>query len=213
MTARMSREPRRKATAGHVVGGWMRSCTARWGTMGFPMTTSTRPPVRELPPGSRARRRDRLRGLVTRRRVVSSLALAIAAALLVVGLQESQDGGVELRRSRPAAVLRVFPGEDSASLRQEPIGAQLNDDFTGEIEVDGRAIPLDQLERPAPISADNAPAARGLTALNQVSFTPGPGKDIEMLAPGRHTARLLFWRKVGETRAQAAPYVWSFTAS
>ena len=181
--------------------------------MDVPMSATTRPPVRQLPPGRTARGRDRLRGLVTRRRVVSSLALSIAAALLVVGLQESQDGGVELRRSRPAAVLRVFPSEEAASLRQEPIGAQLADDFTGELEVDGRPIPLDQLERPEPISTDNAPAARGLAGLNQVSFTPGRGKDIEMLAPGSHTARLLFWRKVGETKANSVPYVWTFTAS
>ncbi len=178
------------------------------------MSTSTRPPVRQLPPSRRRPgRRKRLRGLVTTRRVVSSLALAVAAALLVIGFQESQDGGVDVRQSRPAAVLRVFPSEGAASLRQEPIGAQLADDFTGELEVDGRSIPLDQLERPEPISADNAPAVRGLAGLNQVSFTPGRGKDIEMLTPGSHTARLLFWRKVGETKANSVPYVWTFTAS
>ena len=176
------------------------------------MSTTTRPPVRQLPPGGPARRRDRLRGVVTRRRVVSSLALAIATALLIVGLQESQDGGVELRRSRPAAVRRVFPTEGASSLRQEPIGAQLVDEFTGELEVDGRAIPLDQLERPEAAAGDNAPAARGLTGLNQVSFTPGPGKEIESLAPGRHTARILFWRRADQTRAQAASYGWEFTA-
>ena len=177
------------------------------------MSTSTRPPVGQLPPGPPARRRDRLQGLVTRRRVVSSLALAVAAALLVVGLQESQDGGVELRRSRPASVLRVFPTEGSSSLRQEPIGAQLADEYTGELEVDGRPIPLDQLQRPEPSAGDNAPAARGLTGLNQVSFTPGPGKDIVSLEPGRHTARILFWRRADQTRAQAAAYPWEFTAS
>ena len=177
------------------------------------MSTTTRPHVRPLPPGPPARRRDRLRGLVTRRRVVSSLALACAFALLVVGLQESQDGGVELRQSRPAGVLRVFPTEGASSLRQEPIGAQLADELTGELEVDGRPIPLDQLERPEPIAADSSPAARGLAGLNVVSFTPGRGKDIETLEPGSHTARLLFWRKVGETRAEAAAYTWTFTAS
>lgn len=178
------------------------------------MSTTTRPSVRQLPPGRRSRRRDRLQGLVTRRRVVSSLALAAAAAMLVIGLQESQDGGVQLRLSRPAPVLRVFPSEDAASLRQEPIGAQLADDFTGELEVDGRLIPLDQLKRPAEAAAgDNAPAERGLAGLNQISFTPGPGQDIVSLEPGRHTARLLFWRRIGETSEQAAPYSWGFTAS
>jgi len=173
------------------------------------MSTTTRPPM--LPSGTPGRRR--LRGLVTRRRVVSSLALAFASALLVIGFQESQEPGVELRLGRPAPVLSVFPVEGAASLRQEPIGGQLSEEYTGELEIDGRPIPLDQVERPEPIQGDNAPAVRGLSGLNQVSFTPGPGKDISSLTPGTHTVRLLFWRKVGETSAQAQAYSWSFTAS
>jgi hypothetical protein len=175
------------------------------------MSTTTQPPVRQLPPSRR--RPSRLQGLVTRRRVVSSLALAVASALLVIGFQESKDGGVEVRLSRPAAVLRVFPSEGASSLRQEPIGGQLADEYTGEIEVDGRPIPVDQTERPVVATADNAPAQRGLSGLNQVSFTPGPGKDITSLAPGKHTARILFWLKAGQTRSQAMVYSWSFTAT
>jgi len=177
------------------------------------MSTTTRP-VRPLPPSDRPGRGHRLRGLVTRRRVVSSLVLAVATALLVIGLQESQDGGSgTARQSRPAAILRVFPTEGAASLRQEPIGAQLADDFTGEIEVDAQPIPVDQTERPTPLTGTNDPAPRGLSGLNQVSFTPGAGKAIESLSPGGHVARILYWLKVGETREQAQAYSWSFTAS
>lgn len=175
------------------------------------MSTTTRPPVRELPPSRR--RPGRLQGLVTRRRVVSSIALSFAAALLVLGFQESQDGGVEVRQSRPAAVKDVFPAEGASALRQEPIGAQLAEEFTGEIEVDGRPIPVDQTERPVVSSGGNAPAARGLSGLNQVSFTPGPGKDITTLSPGNHVVRILYWRTVGETRESAAAYSWTFTAT
>jgi len=178
------------------------------------MSTTTRPPVRALPPSEGPGRGGRLRGLVTRRRVVSSLVLAVAAALLVLGLQESQDGGSgTARQSRPAAVLRVFPTEGASSLRQEPIGAQLADDFTGEIEVDAQPIPVDQTERPAPVTADNSPAPRGLSGLNQVSFTPRAGTVIESLKPGPHTARVLYWMKVGETRDVALAYTWTFSAS
>ena len=176
------------------------------------MSTTTRPPVRQLPPAKRGRR-SRLEGLVTTRRVVSSVALAVAASLLVIGFQESQDGGIDVRQSRPAAVLRVFPTEGAASLRQEPIGAQLADEYTGEVEIDGRPIPADQTERPVVGTGPNSPAARGLSGLNQVSFTPGPGRDIVSLSPGTHTARILYWKKVGETREQALLYSWSFTAS
>jgi hypothetical protein len=175
------------------------------------MTTTTPPPVRQLPPSKR--RPSRLQGLITRRRVVSSLALAIASALLVIGFQESKDGGTEVRLTRPAPVLDVFPAENASSLRQEPIGARLADEYTGEIEVDGTPIPVDQTERPVIATTESAPAQRGLSGLNQVSFTPGPGKDIKTLAPGRHTARILFWLKVGQTRAQAQVYSWTFSAT
>ena len=175
------------------------------------MSTTSRPAVRELPPSHR--RPSRLQGLVTRRRVVSSLALSVAAALLVIGFQESQDGGPEVRLTRPTPVLRVFPTEGATSLRQEPIGAQLADEYTGEIEVDGRPIPVDQTERPVVATGDDTAAPRGLSGLNQVSFTPGPGKDITSLRPGAHTARLLYWRKIGETRSQALAYSWTFTAT
>lgn len=174
------------------------------------MSTTTRPPVRQLPPSKR--RPSRLEGLVTRRRVVSSVALAAASALLVIGFQESKDGGIDLRQSRPVPVLRVFPAEGASSLRQEPIGAQLADEYTGEIEIDGRPIPLDQTERPV-VGTDNGRVQRGLAGLNQVSFTPGAGKDISSLSPGKHNARILFWLKAGGTRAQALSYSWSFTAT
>lgn len=174
--------------------------------------TSTRSNVRELPPSKR--RPSRLAGLFTKRRVVSSLLLAVATALLVAGLWESEDQGTVTVQRRPAAVLRVFPAEGTAALRQEPIGAQLADPFTGEVEVDGRTIPADQMERPPVATAgENAPAPRGLSGLNQVSFTPGEGKEIESLRPGAHTARILYWPKVGGTREQAQAYSWSFTAS
>ena len=62
-------------------------------------------------------------------------------------------------------------------------------------------------------TGDNTPAARGLSGLNQVSFTPGPDKEIETLNPGPHVVRIFYWKKLGETRDQAATYSWSFTAS
>ena len=174
------------------------------------MGTTTRSNVRELP--SAGRRSSRLAGLFTKRRVVSSLLLAVATALLIAGLWESEDGATIVQR-RPAVVLDVFPAEGAAALRQEPIGARLADEYTGEVEVDGRSIPVDQMERPPVAAGQNAPAPKGLSGLNQVSFTPGAGKEIESLRPGAHTARILYWKKVGGTREQAAAYSWSFTAS
>lgn len=87
------------------------------------------------------------------------------------------------------------------------------DEFTAELEVDGRPIPLDQTLRPVISAGDNTPAPKGLTGLNEFSFTPGAGKDISSLSPGTHTVRVRYWLSVSETIDQAMAYSWTFTAS
>lgn len=164
----------------------------------------------DLPKGSRP---SRVRGLVTTRRVVSSVALAVATGLLVIGFQGARDQTATVQAVRPAAVLLVFPAEGASSLRQEPIGAQLADEFTGELAVDGAPIPLDQTQRPGSIGKDNTPAAAGLAGLNQYSFAPGAGKEIERLAPGPHRATIYYWDRVTGSRETAMAYDWTFTAA
>lgn len=119
-----------------------------------------------------ASRRPGLRELMPPHRIVISLILAVAVGLLWLGFTESRDGGTVVRPTRPAVVTRVFPVEHGLGLRQEPIGFELAVGYTGELQVDGRDIPLDQLVRPQPPAPnDNAPANRGLAGLNQFSFS------------------------------------------
>ena len=171
-------------------------------------TTTTRSPVRELPPSRR--RPSRLVGLFTKRRVVSSLLLAVATALLLAGLWESEDQGTVTVQRRPAAVTAVFPGEGTVAPPQQSVGAALSPGLTGELEIDRRPIPADQTERPRAATGQNDPAQIGLAGLNQVSFTPGKGKEIEALEPGDHRARIFYW-PIGETRQQAKSYEWDFS--
>ena len=155
---------------------------------------------------------ERVRGLFIPRRIVISLVLSVAVAMIIVGFLEA--GGPEPPQARPAEILRVFPGEkDPIGLSQQPVGYQLADEFTGELRIDGRDIPLDQLERTDPVGGDQAPAARGLAGLNQVQFTPGQGKEFSRFQPGSHSAVAFYWKRLGETRDDARSYQWSFTAS
>ena len=155
-------------------------------------------------------------GLVNRRRIVISLLLALALGMLLLGFWGSRDAEIPLKL-RPVEIVRVFPAEgDPLRLRQEPVGFQLAEDYTGELRIDGVDIPLDQLQSPDRIPAgggDNRPAPAGLSGLNEFSFRPGAGTDIERLAPGDHTATALYWRRGIETRDQARAYTWKFTAS
>jgi hypothetical protein len=158
--------------------------------------------------------RGRLASLFTLWRLVVSLLLAIAGGCLVIAFQEAADPQPEVNL-RPAAVVSVFPAEGARVLRQERIGAQLADGFTGELEIDGVAMPLDQLARPQdPIGSDaGVPAAKGLAGLNEVFFVPGTGKEIERLRPGDHRATILFWDRATSSRERAETYSWDFAVS
>lgn len=168
----------------------------------------------EQVPAVRRGRSPAWRRAVTPWRIAVSLLLALAAAFIVIAFQQSADPRAEVR-IRPAAVVQVFPQEGARVLRQERIGAQLADGYTGELEIDGVSIPLDQLVRPQdPIAADAAtPAAKGLAGLNEVSFTPGDGKEIERLGSGDHLAEIIFWNRATSSREAADRYTWRFSVS
>jgi hypothetical protein len=159
-------------------------------------------------PGRPATGRGRL---FTKGRIITSLLLAIAGACLIVGFQEAADPK-DKATIRPAAILNVFPREGTTVLRQERIGGQLADGFTGELVIDDVQIPLDQLERPQdPIGQDaQTAAAKGLAGLNEVSFTPGEGKEIERLRTGTVTAKLLFTERA---TGKSDSYSWTFSVT
>ena len=95
------------------------------------------------------------------------------------------------------AVERLVPPQGSQVLRQSELGIDLAPEWTGVLQVNGVEIPEDQLRR--------------VPAQNQVFFTPGPGQEIEELAPGRVDVTALIWRPVaGETREDADTVRWTF---
>src|SRR5438552_13844309 len=75
-------------------------------------------------------------------------------------------------------------------------------DFTGQISIDGRVIPQDQIT--------------GDPNLGQVLFDPGPGKDIREFSKGGHTAVIEWWPRTISTaeearaKGQFRSYTWSF---
>ncbi|MCZ7535159.1 MAG: hypothetical protein M5T61_03925 [Acidimicrobiia bacterium] len=49
--------------------------------------------------------------------------------------------------------------------------------------------------------------------LGRVFFRPGPGKEIDALAPGGHTATVLYWPRIQDRDAEETvvlSYTWSF---
>jgi len=130
------------------------------------------------------------------RRVVLALLLLVAVGLFwLAGHNGNADPKPLLTEQ---AVEELIPADGSPSvLRQAEIGIDLKPGWTGELSVNGRLIPEDQLRRNDP--------------LNQVFFTPGPGKEIEAFDAGTVVVVANIWRPVdGETRDDARSVVWRF---
>jgi hypothetical protein len=128
--------------------------------------------------------------------VLVGLVVIVVLNLAVIGLDESDTtpGGHTL----PSAVDSVTPAPGELVRLQDTIGADLRDDLTGVLVLDGAEIPEDQLERVIPLA--------------QVTFRPGPDQDLEKLEPGEHTLVVLYWPQGKERPARPASYSWSFRA-
>ncbi len=131
--------------------------------------------------------------IITARR----LAISVILALCVVGMgwALSQTRTTASVVYRDSAIVQVFPAEGDLDLRQARIGVEINQAWTGVLEVDGFELPENQVER--------------VVGLNQIFYYPGPGKVTGALAPGRHCATAFVWQVI-RTRSSGHPYSWCF---
>jgi len=130
------------------------------------------------------------------RRVVTVALLVVALGLIVVSARYKGDPSDPSLTD--AAVEQIVPVEDATALRQSEIGIDLAAGWSADLRINGVDIPDDQERRVEP--------------LNQVFFTPGEGRIIEQLAPGRVDVSAIIWRpSEGETRERGSRVVrWSF---
>lgn len=149
-------------------------------------------PLRPLPPGGRRSRRLVFPSLRTTVLILAAV-VAVNLGIVALTLAGRSDQGPAL----PSEIERLVPTRNSLIRPQEDVGADLKDDHTGVLFVDGVEIPLDQL--------------RIVPGLGQVSFRPGPGKEIERLTPGPHSATIEYWRQ-DQSRDQGRSFTWQFTA-
>jgi hypothetical protein len=132
---------------------------------------------------------------VARRLIMGAIVIG-ALVLLGVGFTSVSDPEENQVPITQSAVERVEPAGGELDLRQGRIGADLAVGYTGVLILDGVEIPEDQLER--------------IDALNQVFYTPGPGKETGALEPGLHRAAVEFWR-IGANREDGTRvYEWQF---
>ena len=116
----------------------------------------------------------------------------VGAGALVVGGFLAADSGEE---GLPAAVEGITPADGALVSPQGDVGADLADDHTGVLIVDGVEIPSEQLTLVEP--------------LGQVFFSPGPGKNLSSFSAGTHRVSVVYWPKA-QTREDGSSYSWQF---
>ncbi|HEV7535399.1 MAG TPA: hypothetical protein VGP90_07165 [Acidimicrobiia bacterium] len=155
-------------------------------------------PIRPLPAGPRTRRLPRPQTIVI------GLGVLLAVNLLIFAGHTGGQGQENPGPPLPADIESLVPTPGAVIRPQEDVGADLKDTFTGALFIDDRRIPQDQ--------------TKIIPGLGQVSFRPGPDKEIGALRPGSHHATILYWpqEKGDEDGAKAAgavkSYTWQFTA-
>jgi len=137
-------------------------------------------------------RQPRVRDIITPRRLVTTALVLLAAVLAVVGLQSVRDQ--RITTCGGGVVSKLFPCPGDTDLRQGRIGVSLADGYTADLYVDGTQIPKDQI------------TVEG----SDFYFVPGPGTETGALAPGRHTARVVYYRNLADP-STGAEFSWSFS--
>lgn len=127
--------------------------------------------------------------------------LMVTGALLAVNLLLIAGRGSKDNRGRqlPSAIERVIPAPGTLIRLQDDVGADLDDLYTGRLEIDGIVIPDDQTVIVKP--------------LGQVTFRPREGYEIERLAEGRHRATIFYAPQDTSRGEPERSFTWEFLAS
>ena len=127
----------------------------------------------------------------------------VLAALVVVGnlaviVLDKSDTTVQTARNLPNAIQSLSPEPGSLARLQDTVTADLRDNLTGVLVVDGREIPEDQTDRVA--------------SLAEVSFRPGPDKIFGRLRTGDNEVVVLYWPRTRSRPTHPASFSWRFRA-
>jgi hypothetical protein len=131
--------------------------------------------------------------------VVVALLVVVNLGIVVLRTADTSQGG---SNPLPADVTSVSPEPGSIAGPIDTITVDLDDRLTGVllIKQNGRyiEIPEDQLDR--------------VVELGQISFRPGPDKDITKFNVGETDVSVLYWSKtrIGGRPAHPASYSWNF---
>jgi hypothetical protein len=128
-------------------------------------------------------------------RVLVVVVVLLVVANLGVLLLSQSDTTRDVIRF-PSAIDEVSPRPGELIRPEDTITADLSNQLIGVLVIDRVEIPEDQLDRVVP--------------LGQVSFRPGPTKELTRFDPGAHTAAIFYWPQGKPRPAKPSAYSWSF---
>jgi hypothetical protein len=128
---------------------------------------------------------------VLRRLIITAIAAVAVGGIVFAFSGPTQDDDLDT----PPAIESVFPLPGNLELRQVTIVADLATGYTGYLSIDGKEVPEDEIQF--------------VPALNTVTLKPGPDSDFATFEPGSHCATV-FYRQIGQPRANSTSYRWCF---
>jgi hypothetical protein len=128
--------------------------------------------------------------------VVVGLVLVLNLAFFVGRSSDTSEPG---RDALPSSIESVSPRPGTQADRRIAVTADLTDDLTGVLVIDGQRIPEDQLEYNRPLGI--------------ITFRPGPDTDLEAFEAGEHTVQVLYWKQTENEPPDPASYGWRFRAT
>ena len=131
------------------------------------------------------------------------VAIVVVALLVVLNLGilllNNSDTSPQGRPPLPVSIESISPERGDLTTLISDVSVDLRNDLTGVLVIDGIEIPEDQLDR--------------VKELGEVTFRPGPGKDITKLRTGTNTVVVKYWPQKMSRPANPSSYGWSFEAS
>jgi hypothetical protein len=100
--------------------------------------------------------------------------------------------------NRPDEITQLLPGCNDQVLQQAEVGLVLSAGYDAALAVNGTNIPDDELTK--------------VKAINKVTFTPGPGKTLEKLAPQQNCVTATYF-KFEDGPTISSTYTWCFRAA
>ena len=129
------------------------------------------------------------------------IAVAVVAVLnlgviLLSNTQTSPNGNA---LPLPVAIESINPERGALTGLVDDVTVDLRNDLTGVLVLDGIEIPEDQLDR--------------VPELGEVSFRPGPGKELTRFEVGENTVVVKYWPRTKARPANPPSFGWRFRAA